>query len=406
MLAETVAESVVDESIVKPKRVHLTVVTDSELQAFRSCHRKHHYQYRERLRPMIDGKALAIGSIFHSGMSSGLRAGWANRSLPNEQRLAAEIAAACENIDALVVAWASKIVEHGTGVDFEKLNTEVVKTAAMVKWMLTHYFISTVADLSNLVLVETEMAFRVDLHNKRGHVAPHLKYEGVRDAVFYDPDYNQLVLHEHKTAGGDPRQIEKRVEMDSQTKGYLYALKQQRATMKAVDGTPMAGAHLGRVAYNVLRKSLPHAPKVNQNGAVSVAACDTTADMYADALREQVEARKIPVAIKQQEFLDGLRTRGDTRFARIEHHQTASEIETWRNDTVVDAARIREANRDPSKRTRNPGNCNMAWSLPCTYRSVCLDDTPGIRKTFRISADSHAEVRNAEIEADATQPAI
>lgn len=382
----------------------LTVVTDSELQTWRSCPQKHQFQYRDRLRPFVEGRALAVGSIFHGGMASGLRAGWSEgwKSRPTSQRLADQIAASALGIDDLVMKWASKVVAHSTDVDFEKLSADVDTTASMVKWMLAHYFTQTQHDLSTLVLVEVEAAFLVDLHNKRGHVAPHLKYSGVRDAVMYDPQYNQIVLFEHKTAGGDPRQIEKRVEMDTQTKGYLYALKQQRANMVAVDGTPLAGAFLGRVAYNVLRKSQPKAPKVNKNGMVSVAACDTTAELYKAALDEQAHVRNLSVSPDQVEFFQALEAKGDSWFARVEHHQTPDEIERWRSDTFVDAGRIREAERDPAKRTRNTGNCNMAWSLPCVYRQICLDNSPELRGMFRVASDPHAEVRAAEADAAGT----
>lgn len=382
----------------------LTVVTDSELSTWRSCPQKHQFQYRDRLRSKVEGKALAIGSIFHHGMATGLRAGWAPgwQSQPNDVRLASQIVHAQAGIDELVMKWASKVVEHAADVDFEQLSMEVDQTASMVKWMLAHYFTQTKSDLVNWILVEVETPFLVDIHNKRGHVAPYLKYSGVRDAVMYDPDYNQIVLLEHKTAGGDPRQIEKRVEMDSQTKGYLYALKQQRADLKAADGRSLADAFLGRVAYNVLRKSQPKAPKINRNGSVSVAACDTSAELYASALDEQVKSRGIPVDEKQRELLEALRSKGDSWFARVEHHQTPEEIERWRSDTFVDASRIREAERDPSRRTRNPGNCNMAWSLPCQYRSICLDNSPELRAQFRVASDPHAEVRAAEADAAGT----
>lgn len=386
----------------------LTVVTDSELQTFRSCAQLHHFKYRERLRPLVDAKALAVGSIFHTGMRGGLRAGWSEgwKSRPNSARLKDQVDAATKGIDELVVDWASSIVQHGgADVDFEKLNTEVDQTAAMVKWMLEHYFERTKGDLNALVLVEVETPFQVDIHNKRGRVAPHLKYAGVRDVVFYDPDYNQIVLGEHKTTGGTPQDIEKRVEMDTQTAGYLYALKQARAQLKTVDGQSLDGAYLGRVMYNVLKKALPRSPNVNKDGTVSVAACTTTHELYELALREQQEKRSIGRTQKQVEYLEKLKAQGDPFFARVEYHRTPAEMERWRSDTFVDAARIRAAEKDPAQRTRNTGHCNMPWSLPCAYRQLCLDpSSTEIRKQFRVAADAHAEVREAEVDAAGIAP--
>ena len=83
-----------DELIAAPRAkqrrsLALTVVTDSELQTWRSCHLKHHFQYRERLRPKVEAKALAIGSIFHTGMRAGLSAGWSDgwKSRPDARSL-------------------------------------------------------------------------------------------------------------------------------------------------------------------------------------------------------------------------------------------------------------------------------------------------------------------------------
>jgi hypothetical protein len=377
----------------------LTIVTDSELQTWRSCPQKHHFQYRERLRPLVEAKALAVGSIFHAGMRAGLRAGWSDGwlSRPDDRRLAEQIATAHTGIDQLVMNWATNIVKHSTSaLDYEQLSNDVDQTAAMVKWMLAHYFTRTKGDLKSFVLVEVETPFVVDLHDKRGRVAPHLKYSGVRDAVFFDPDYNQIVLAEHKTSGGNPHDIEKRVEMDTQTAGYLYALKQQRATLRTVDGEDISGAFLGRVVYNVLRKALPRSPSVNKDGSVSVAACTTTPELYKAALDEQV-ARGKPVSEKQREFYGAVLAQGDPFFARVEYHRTPKEMERWRSDTFVDAARIRGAERNPEQRTRNTGHCNMPWSLTCTYRGVCLDpDAKELRSQFRVVSDPHAEVREAE----------
>lgn len=388
----------------------LTVVTTSELQEFRNCPQKHHFAYRERLRPLVDAKPLAVGSIFHVGMKGGLLAGWAPgwKSRPGDQRLAQQVEAAQSQIDDLVGKWTAKVVLHTAEADYEKLAVEAEETSAMVKWMLAHYFKSTTADLNQLVLVEAEAAFRVGVRDRRGLVR-HLFFAGVKDAALYDPGYNALVLDEHKTSGNAPRDIEKRVEMDPQTAGYTYALREALAAdqLKTVDGDPVPkDAVVGRVLYNVLRKARPKEPKVNQDGKVSVAQCDTTPEKYNEALLAQQSLRNIPITEKQREFFDALVLKGDRYFARVEWHRTADEIERWRSETFVDAARVREADRDPTRRTRNTGHCNMAWSLPCSYRQVCLDpESPDIRKLYRVSADPHAEVREAEVDAGIDNPA-
>lgn len=385
----------------------LTVVTDSELQTWDACPQLHHFRYRERLRPLVAAKALAVGSIFHAGMSAGIVAGWSTlaSSLSVDGRVAIQTSAATESIDDLVGKWAGKIVAHSQGeVDYENLAAEVDETARMVKFMLAHYFDQTRADLSTWKLVDAEHAFDVEMLDRRGKPVSHLRYVGVRDALWYDPTYNQLVLGEHKTCGGDPRAIERRVEMDTQTGGYLHAVREEMKARpyRTTDGQEVPrDASIGRVAYNVLRKTFPEPPKVNKDGSVSVAACTTTADMYAAALNAQVTERKIAVSEKQNAYLEALRAKGDPFFARVEWHKTDAEIERWRSDAFVKARQIREAERDPQCRVRKTGHCNMPWSLPCSYRSVCLDPTaPELRAQFRVASEIHTEVRAAQVDAE------
>lgn len=394
------AEAMVAQPSRKPRRSSaLTVVTTSEIQTFRDCPQKHDFAYRQRLRPKVTGKALAIGDIFHRGMSAGLMAGWVGvDGLTQAQRLARQLVASTADVDARVFAWVQEVVEHDPNADYAGLQAFADDAGAMIKFMLTNYFELSVRDLVSLVLVEAERPFDVRVRDAIGRKT-RVAFRGVRDAVFYDPQYNALELHEHKTVSNVPDDIGKRAEMDPQTSGYVYSLLEERAAgkLKFLDGTPVpSNAILGRVAYNAVRKKKPSTPKVNKDGSVSVAAIDTTAELYMAALDEQQRVRNIPVTEKQLELMRGLAARVNPYFARHEYQKTRSEIERWRSDTMVDAARIRRADTNPETRTRNPGNCNMAWSMACSYRTVCLDDTPETRASFRVLEDAHPEVREAE----------
>jgi hypothetical protein len=383
----------------------LRVVTDSELQTFRSCPQRHDFAYRQRLRPRVAARALAVGSILHSGMSAGIRAAWSvtARSLPTSARVALAIAAGTSGVDQMVVDWAGTVVAHATGTDYEALAAEVDETAATVKFMLEHYFSSATvaADMSTLQLVGTELPFTVPMRDRRGVILRHLRYAGVRDAAFYDERYRSIVLHEHKSTRDDPQRLERRVEMDTQTAGYLHALEEERrsAGLRLADGTPVPpDTRLGHVAYNGLRKARPVPPKVNKDGHVSVAQCTTTPTMYEEALLAQERERRLPTTDKQREFLAELAGQGDRFFARVEWQRTPADVERWRSDAMVDARRIRDADRYPELRTRNPGHCNMPWSPPCPYRAPCLDPAPEILAQFMVIEDPHAEVRAAETE--------
>lgn len=384
----------------------LTVVTTSEVQAFRDCANKHHFRYRERLRPKAEGKHLATGSIFHGGMSAGIQAAFHPSMLasPTVARLDMAIQASVAKIDTRFMEWAATVVEHVKDVDFDGLERDAVDGTEMVKWMLENYFRSTALDLMELRLVETERAFDVVIRNRIGSRTK-LHFKGVRDAVFYDPRYNAVVLHEHKTVSSAPSDIGKRAEMDPQTCGYVYSLLEQHREgalwYTEADGTsrPVPNdADIGRVAYNACRKKKPSTPKINQDGTVSAAQIDTLWPIYEAALVDQVQRTGKPVTDKQRVLLEGLKGKTDSFFYRHEFQRNAAEIERWRSDTFVDASRIRAADTDPAMRTRNPGNCAMAWSMPCEYRQVCIDDRPELRSMFRVADTAHTEVREAEEE--------
>lgn len=385
----------------KPRRSSaLTVVTTSEIQTARDCMQKHDFAYRQRLRPLVTGKALAIGDIFHRGMSAGLFAGWKDiDGLTVDQRLARQITASTADVDTRVFEWVQSVVEHDPNADYAALQAFADESGVMLKFMLANYFELAKRDLTSLILVEAERPFAVRVRDAIGRKT-RVEFRGVRDAVFYDPTYNAIELHEHKTVSNMPDDIGKRAEMDPQTSGYVYALMEERAagSLKFLDGTPVPqDAVLGRIAYNAVRKKAPSTPKVNKDGSVSVAAIDTTHELYMAALDEQQKVRKIAVTDKQLEKLRELAARVNPYFGRHEYQKTRAEIERWRSDTMVDAARIRAADKDPAKRTRNPGHCNMPWSMSCSYRTVCLDDTPETRASFRVLEDAHPEVREAEI---------
>lgn len=403
--AEVVLAIPAEELVPKPARKArrssaLTVVTTTEVQTFRDCPNKHHFAYRERLRPLVTGKALAIGDIFHRGMSAGLFAGWKDiDGLSIDDRLTRQIVSSTADVDTRVFEWIQTVVEHDPNADYAALQAFADDTGAMLKFMLANYFELAKRDLSSLILVEAERGFAVRVRDAIGRKT-RVEFRGVRDAVFYDPTYNAIELHEHKTVANMPDEIGKRAEMDPQTSGYVYSLVEERnaGKLKFLDGTPVPGdAVLGRVAYNAVRKKQPSIPKVNKDGSVSVAAIDTTSDLYMAALNEQQHTRKIPVSEKQLEKLRELAARINPYFGRHEYQKTRDEIERWRSDTMVDAARIRAADNNPAMRTRNPGNCNMAWSMSCSYRAVCLDDTPETRASFRVLEHAHPEVREAEL---------
>src|SRR5690242_12998866 len=68
-------------------KLHLRVISDSELRTYRACPRRHKYAYRDLRRPIDKGDALKFGTLWHLGQEEW----WANLHESPERRLAAGI---------------------------------------------------------------------------------------------------------------------------------------------------------------------------------------------------------------------------------------------------------------------------------------------------------------------------
>lgn len=397
----------------------LTVVTNSELQAFRDCQQKWQFAYVEGLRPKVAPRALGFGTAVHGG----LRAGYAllgdalsKTTTPAIEDVAAAGAAECKRLQG---AWFADVMQHGEMRNDEELETlanEAEQTIDTATWMVRHYFETFASDLQNLVPLGIEMPFELTLLDRAGHRLGHLRMAGVLDLVAYDRSAQDLVIFDHKTTAGEVQSIDRRVELDPQMAGYLWALREairrkafdtkllnllDPVTYRAVlDGK----VPTGRVVYNVLRKKRPRFPEVTQKGLVSAAAIDTLPEFYRQALDEQLHTRQQPWTEKQQEILARLEAKGDSFLSRREFYRSDEEVGRWRREVFLDASRIRLARADSGLVTRNAGHCTMPWSMPCVYRQVCLDPgAPELREQFRVAKVRHEEVAEArEAEEDTT----
>lgn len=416
-----------------PQKRRLTVFTNSEMQTFRDCRRKWWFSYVRGLRPEVAAKALTFGAAFHAGCESFYRtiADWRGKKTDDEVFEQA-VASAHTALDHVFAEWVDAVWNSGStlGDDFFE---DVKQTVQLARWCLLHYVTVFRGDITRLVPIAIEKPFSIVVRDKAGRPQNHLRYEGVWDLVAWDPVFNDLVIFDHKTTSGTLDGIDRRVELDPQMGGYLYALREMiragefRERFEAL-GIP-ANPITGRIVYNVMRKKMPSVPHVNKDGAVSTAACDTTPEIFRAALAAQSEpdwllkardtldvlrsgapdAKKIAVAqaklseqegrwrevrAKQDAMLETLEHRGEAFVSRREFWKSDAEIELWRQQAFAQGNDLRVAERDPRFRYPNPGHCTTAWSLPCVYRSLCLDDTPEMAASFRVEA-RHAEVEAA-----------
>jgi hypothetical protein len=419
----------VAQTLLLPEKRKLTVFTNSEAQAFRDCRRKWWFTYVRGLRPEVAAKALTFGTAFHAGCESLYRAisDWRGKK-PENEIFEQAIASAHAAMDHVFADWIEAVWNSSAELN-ESFFGDVKATVELARWCLVHYATTFRSDIVRLVPVAIERPFAIVVRDKAGRPQNHLRYQGVWDLVAWDPVVGDLVIFDHKTTSGTLDNIDRRVELDQQMGGYLYALREMiragvfREQFEAL-GIP-ANPTTGRIIYNVMRKKMPSVPHVNKDGSVSTAACDTTPEIFRAALEKQTEPewltkardalneasadpKKIVAAqakydgqverwdelrAKQNALLDQLENRGEAFVSRREFWKSDAEIELWRQYAFAQGNDIRAAERDERFRYPNPGHCTTAWSLPCVYRSLCIDDTPEIAASFRV------EPRHAEVEA-------
>ncbi len=418
-------------------------ISNSEMGTFRTCRARHGFEYQDLLRPKLPARVLKWGNTIHAGIEAGYLGAF-NRTvvegvLPHglgthtteivecggmsrlerahmlgSQGVSAYHGRYLERLDALVRDGTLRDAE--AQVRFE----DAKKLLDVAAWAVAHYFDATQRDLDRLVPLAFELPFRVPVPNENGRNTG-LYLKGKIDGVWWDPEGQQVLVDDHKTVDELLGTTEKRIAIDPQMSGYLYAVGYLIRTGRLVpmDGSALpegAWERVGACRYNVIRRRRPSQPKVNKVrkndgmhtqtaeladlekatgapcGLVSTAAIDTTYEIYREALSVQVNGRALPVTEKQTELANKLQDQGDRYFARFEFWRNAATIERWRQEVRLEARLMREAERLPVMRTRNPGACTQANSMPCAFRAVCLDDAPETRALYRIAGVRHEEV--------------
>jgi hypothetical protein len=255
------------------------------------------------------------------------------------------------------------------------------------------------------------------------------------DLVLWDRLEGLIELQDHKTTKDGIQSLERRLPLNTQVTGYLRAIRRLLGVPNAEfwSHTPAAARELfanhygeisrleiGTVTFNVSRRARPHVPKRNKltkkaaresdggelfadqerdgvpRGEVSVAQIDTTAEVYGEALLEQVTERNLPITEKQQALWDSLKGRVDTYYGQLEFYRGPAELERWRSEMWVESRGLRAASRDPGLRTRNPGACTSPGSPPCAYSALCTaPDDPEARGRYRVAETAHEEVTEA-----------
>lgn len=396
----------IDSARAKKARVKLRVVTHSERHTFRRCPLLWSYVYVELLRPSTEHPALRFGTLFHKvvaratwlGWELKTKRGWVDPSkLGDEARL-------------LVAQEFSELRKAAESSPYEDALQELAEAEEWLAYQAGHYFEVNAADWSEYVLLGCEIPFDVPLRDSRGRVLPHVRFCGMIDLLLFHVPTARVVVVDLKTAQSFAG-TERKLQLDDQTTGYLWAARELFRAGKLATFLPpgLTEASFSGVAYNMVRKASPSAPRVNKVkkedcgwsvdpvgeykrlklleetggvnlGRVSTAQCDTTADVYREALLRQKHARLIEIDDDQRAMLAALENRGDTFFARVDSVRSERDLTRWCAEWLVEQARMREAEVDERQRTRNPASCTGPASPSCAYQPLCeAGDPPSSR---------------------------
>ena len=169
----------------------MQTITNSEMKAFRRCHRLHHYLYNLGYRAVADVKALRFGSLFHVGQE----AWW--RTLG-------------DRLDAALASMATAAVDMDP---FERVDAEELMRGYHFRWRN-----------EPLLTLAVEEEFSAPLVNPdTGRASQTFVLGGVIDAVVSDEQARKLNV-EHKSSSeditpGSPYWA--RLRMDSQVSVYF-----------------------------------------------------------------------------------------------------------------------------------------------------------------------------------------
>ncbi len=323
----------------EPVKVHLTVLSNSELRTWRLCARRHLYQYRQLRRSRKVHEALTFGTLWHLGMEHW----W---SAPADERLSAGLAA----------------LRSSPGVDPFHL--------ALCEVLLTAY--TALYGEQTLRTVCVEQRFEVPLVNPATGAASRTyviggKFDGIA------ADGERLLVVEHKSTASDIEQ------------GSLYWKKVQSLDSQIstyMSGAKAAGYAVEAALYDVVRK--PGIRPLKATPAESRKYTKAGA-LYAN----QREIDETPAEYAQR-VADDILERPERYFARGEIVRLEADEKDHAYDTWQQARMMREAEL-AGYAPKNPDSCS-AFS-GCPYLPVCSGEaTIDDESLYRTAEAAHEEL--------------
>lgn len=184
----------------------MQIITNSRAASFKTCRRRHYYEYEHGLRRDIGTTALRMGSAGHLGLEVLFRTGDYEASV------------------AAVREYYESIIGLGEHIEYERETVVALVCGYAWRW-------------PTLEVVAVELPFEVPLPHDSVSVAA-----GKIDLIAKDG--GQQFIYEHKFLGediSDDARLWERLEMDPQTSLYLWAARQ-------------SGIEVDGIIYDVIRK--------------------------------------------------------------------------------------------------------------------------------------------------------
>ena len=321
-------------TIALPQIQGANILTHSRMQCFKTCPRRHYFQYELGIRKDTTSTPLRMGSAFHLGRD--LRAKGHTRA---------------EAID-IAVAGYEELPKWATTDDTVR---EWMYERETVACLLNGYFWwweegGHDADVTIVELVESEKAFELPIRNPdTGSASTTFRVAGKRDAIARFAD-NRIKVLETKTTGDDVTPGSDywlRLRLDQQISLYMLSAQED-------------GIDVESVVYDVVKK-----PTIKPYRATAAESKKYTKDgkLYA-SMRENAET---PEEWRDRLTAD-IQERPEYYFARREIPRLPSDLDTFRRELWQQAASVRES-RNSGRWFRNTGACISPYR--CDYLDVC-----------------------------------
>lgn len=346
------------------------LLTHSRQDCFKTCRRKHFYEYELGLRPIEDAKALRMGSAFHAGVE--------------HLKTDGDLGPACDAVNAIY-----EIMPDGFDAYWWVIEREtVLRLVCAYQWRWQS---------SNLEVIATEQAFEIPLINPQtGKSTPNFNLAGKIDGIVRLED-GRLAVKEMKTTSDDlgpDSPLWRRLRIDHQISLYIHAARQ-------------LGYAVDTVLYDVTRKPSikpTHVPLVDSDGIKIVLDRDGSRVRNANKTWRQTsdtekgyELQTRPMTIEEwgEKLTADIGERPDYYFARKEIARLNQDIDEYQLELWDIQKTIREAQKnDRWYRTVNRNTCQFCPHFEHCSMNVSIDPAyPPVG--FEIVQDKHPELERS-----------